>query len=383
MLDVDTSGLEKLAVLPVQLDGASERDADTLAQILSIELMRNKTYAIYPRTASLEKVRQEFDTQKSSANYQEAAQLGRGETPRLVLSVAARKLGASNRFNASIIDLEDGMQIQGTSEEYVNMSDGMTVMRIIAGTLSGQDVSVGNREWWINFNKNARLVFALQMGVSTIPEDIVSARIFGEPVSEYDTDTKNSDGTTTSKEAPPGVGLSVPEFLVGFQYSWFSIDTGISYGFGYDGPSQMEYSLLQVPLLLRGEFFNFLNIFVGIGFNIPLAAKAKLAKAAYGSRTTYDATLSMSPSLLCGFMLSPWVMEDTAYSIGVEGGFDLAETKVKLEDGRTGSFSRGFTVTVLGGFKFRRPLLGNNNSFQGVPQNQGRIQPTSTTPSTW
>jgi hypothetical protein len=392
MLNVDTSGMEKLAVPPLQLDDigeASERDADTLAQILSIELLRNGKYAIYPRTTLLAEMQKEFGNQDSLATDKRvAAQLGKGENPTLALSVVARKLGSLNMFNATIFDLERGDNTPLISEEYANLTDGITVMRIIAGVLSGQEVSVGNREWQINFNRNTRLVFELQGGLSFIPKDLVSARIFGEPASEYDTNksTKNSDGTTTTRtsstETPTRLGIPL-ELLVGFQYSAFSINTGVSFGITYAGPSQLEYSFVQVPLLLRGEFFNFLNIFGGFGFNFPLTATAKLAQVAYGPKTTQNATLTMSPSLLFGITLSPWVMENTAYSIGVRGSLDVAETKVKLEGGKTGSFSRTFAVDIVLGIKFRRSLFGNDNSFQGVPQNQGQIKPTSATPPTW
>jgi hypothetical protein len=117
MLDVDISGMEKRAVLPVQLENdiGHGLDADTPTQILSIDLMWNKSYAIYPRTGTLEQVQKEVETQNSGVtDYREAAQLGKAENPWPVLSVVARNLRTSNmfnyvqRFHASIIEAEYG-----------------------------------------------------------------------------------------------------------------------------------------------------------------------------------------------------------------------------------------------------------------------------------
>jgi hypothetical protein len=385
MLDVDTSGMEKLAIPPVQLDlnnGDNERDANTLAQILSIEIMRNRSYAIYPRTEDLDQVRQEFDTQHSGVtDYQQAAQLGRGENPRLVLSVAARRLGASNRFNAFIIEMERGTQVQGTSEVYTNMRDGITVMGIIARVLSGQDVSeaeqqrrsaditsAANREDAARkhaealdkFNSNAGLVFALQLGTNLVSKDFVSERIFSEPKpeTEYQTVTDQDTGVKSKRvKEPSTVGFPM-ELLAGFRYSWFSINTGASFGLGYDGPSRIDYSVLQVPVFLRGEWGSQfkVNIFGGIGFNIPLKATAALAQYEDGPTRTQSASLAMSPSVIFGGGVGSSIGENILLSIDIRGVVDTAETMVELVDGRTGSFKRT-SFDVMFGIKFQMSFL--------------------------
>ncbi|MDR2418508.1 MAG: hypothetical protein LBD79_05595 [Treponema sp.] len=52
---IDSSRFEKLAALPVALGSGNinMRVADTLAQILSINLIRSGKYAVYPRTTVL------------------------------------------------------------------------------------------------------------------------------------------------------------------------------------------------------------------------------------------------------------------------------------------------------------------------------------------
>jgi TolB-like protein len=146
-IQIDSSTLEKLAVLPVALGGGNidSSVADTLAQILSINLIRSGKYAVYPRTATLDQVQTEYDTQLSGAVADEhVVDIGKADNPRLVLSVAARRLGSRNMFNASIINLESGVQMVGLSENYNTLDDGITVMENLARELTG--VSTLGRE---------------------------------------------------------------------------------------------------------------------------------------------------------------------------------------------------------------------------------------------
>ena len=58
---IEASKLEKLAVVPVEMGrNVDSREADTLAQILSINLVKSGKYAVYPRTATLEQVNAEY-----------------------------------------------------------------------------------------------------------------------------------------------------------------------------------------------------------------------------------------------------------------------------------------------------------------------------------
>jgi TolB-like protein len=139
-IEIDSSGFEKLAVLPVALSGGNidSRVADTLAQILSINLIRSGKYAVYPRTATLEQVQEEYKTQLSGAVADEhMVDMGKADNPRLVLSVAARRLGNRNMFNASLINLVSAAQELGLSVNYETLDDGITVMESLARELSG------------------------------------------------------------------------------------------------------------------------------------------------------------------------------------------------------------------------------------------------------
>jgi hypothetical protein len=133
---IDASRLEKLAVTPVQLRGnVDARVADTLAQILSANLVKIGKYAVYPRTATLEQVQKEYDNQTSGMTADEnVIGIGKRDNPHLALSVVARRLDNQNMFNAAIINLESGAQVAGRSEDYNSLDDGVTAMeRLVRG----------------------------------------------------------------------------------------------------------------------------------------------------------------------------------------------------------------------------------------------------------
>ena len=147
LMKKDTGKMEKLAVLPVQISGgANEMDGDALAQLLSIYLIRNGKYAVYPRTKTLEQVQKEYTTQLSgNTRDSEAVSLGRGVNPPYVLSIASRRIGNATTFNASVIDLEGGNQVAGVSEPYATINDAINAMDFLAKTLSGVQVSERER----------------------------------------------------------------------------------------------------------------------------------------------------------------------------------------------------------------------------------------------
>jgi TolB-like protein len=139
-IQLDSSQFEKLAVLPVTLGSSDidERVADTLAQILSINLIRSGKYAVYPRTATLEQVQAEYSTQLSGAVADEnIVDMGKADNPRIVLSVAARWLGTRKMFNASIISLESGAQLVGEFENYDSLDDGIAAIENLTRKLTG------------------------------------------------------------------------------------------------------------------------------------------------------------------------------------------------------------------------------------------------------
>jgi TolB-like protein len=144
---IDTSKLPGLAIVPFQLrDSTNESDADVLAQILAINIALSGAYAVYPRTATLEQVQDEYANQLAGNTADKnIVAMGKGENPQFVLSGTARKLGSTrNMFNASIIDLASGIQAKGASVNYESIDDGIRAMRRLASDLTGVDLAVYN-----------------------------------------------------------------------------------------------------------------------------------------------------------------------------------------------------------------------------------------------
>jgi hypothetical protein len=100
---------------------------------------------VYPRTATLEQVQTEYQNQLSGITADEhVVDIGKGDNPGLVLSVAARRLGKQDMFNASIINLESGVQVAGRSENYNTLDDGIRTMENIARALTGVSMAPGD-----------------------------------------------------------------------------------------------------------------------------------------------------------------------------------------------------------------------------------------------
>jgi TolB-like protein len=147
-LKMDTSSLPLLAVPPLQLaGGADSKEADMLAQILAVHLVQSGTYAVFPRTKSLEQVQEEYNNQFNGDTADEyLPRVGKGTNPRLVLSVTARRLGSLNKLNAAVINLETGVQEAGNSVDYQGIDDGMETMNMLALKLSGKKELVAQIE---------------------------------------------------------------------------------------------------------------------------------------------------------------------------------------------------------------------------------------------
>jgi hypothetical protein len=364
LLNVDSSEMQKLAILPVQLrSGAGARDADTLAQILAIYLLREQNYAIYPRTASLEQVQQEFNTQLSGVTAdREAARLGYGVNPEYVLSVVSRKLGDLNMFNAAIIDLKAGTQYLGLSEQYGTMDDGINAMGVIAKTLSGGEVSNierQRREQSISesasaakrseeeriaaekrdkFLRESGIIFGIQGGLSYTFN--LDEQIFGE--------TKPTEDTVSSTggNVGPVIALRLGKY--------FAIQSGANVNINLKGPSKLKYTYLQVPILVRGDWplplvgdMGF-GVFGGLAFNIPLIASSD----ALGSQT---ATMTIPTGGIVGIEFSLLHWGDLSLYADMHYTFDFGETTVKLDDGHAGKFYRS-SLDIIFGVKYFIPL---------------------------
>jgi TolB-like protein len=150
----DTSRLPKLAIAPFSVanTGVNMQDAETLAQILAIEITNTGKYAVLPRTTTLRTALQELEYQMSGYTTEEGAKaLGRAINANFVLSAEARSLGNMNMFTAQILHVEDGSLLIGDIRDYRIVDDGVKLMAELALFLTDQKnasahISARNRE---------------------------------------------------------------------------------------------------------------------------------------------------------------------------------------------------------------------------------------------
>jgi len=142
---IDTSKLLRLAVIPFDLRNSSnKKDADVLAQVLAINIVNSGTFAVYPRTKTLEQVHAEFKTQFSGDTADnEIARIGAADNPEYVLSGVARRVGETNTFNASIVNLETNVQFGGDYVRYKDINDGLESMARLATALTSKKYMIG------------------------------------------------------------------------------------------------------------------------------------------------------------------------------------------------------------------------------------------------
>ncbi|GHV78279.1 hypothetical protein AGMMS49944_00700 [Spirochaetia bacterium] len=135
----DTSKLPGLSVPPFAVaNGVNASDAQTLAQILACDIANGNAYAVLPRTDSLEKVRAEHERARSGETDQERVKrLGAGRNALYVLAGSVTKLGALNKFAADVLDIKDFVLVDGYSERYTAVTDGIALMPKLAGNLNG------------------------------------------------------------------------------------------------------------------------------------------------------------------------------------------------------------------------------------------------------
>jgi hypothetical protein len=298
------NGLDRLALLPVELaDGGNTQEGDALAQILAIHLLNIGKYGVYPRTGTLDQVQSEYRTQLEGGvtREDEAVKAGSAVNPSYVLSVISRKIGTGTRFNASIIDLERGISIEGNSEQYANLSDGITAMEFLAMKLSGQEVSEVARtmrtrtvEEEINDETRAERARARAVAMDNFLKNagIAIGGWYGFGLSGTATKRVRSTDTTANltingvkyKQDSGSYGGANVELRL---FRYFGIQTGISGITDYapytpqSGVKQYaKLSFIQIPILARFNFSStdlydspnpeiglLFSIFGGLGIN--------------------------------------------------------------------------------------------------------------------
>jgi TolB-like protein len=150
----DTSRLPTLAVAPFSAanTGVNAQDAETLTQILAIEITNTGKYAVLPRTAAMQSALRELEYQMSGNTAEEEAKaLGRAANADFLLSAEARSLGNTNIFTTKILHVEDGSLVVGDIRDYRIIDDGVKLMAELALLLTDRAgaaamISVRRRE---------------------------------------------------------------------------------------------------------------------------------------------------------------------------------------------------------------------------------------------
>ena len=135
----DTFNLPKLAVAPFNIaKGTSVPEAETLAQILAIEISKTGKYAVLPRASTLQTAKRELDYQTWGYTAEEAARtLAQAVNARYVLNTDVTTQGAAKIFYASIFNTEVGRLQADGSQNYRTISDGTPLMADLALQLTG------------------------------------------------------------------------------------------------------------------------------------------------------------------------------------------------------------------------------------------------------
>ena len=135
----DTSELPRLAIGPFSA-GIDTHDAETLAQILAIEIINTGKYAVLTRTSSMQAALREHEFQmRGHVADEELVSFGRAGNADLVLSAMGQRLGDITMFTAQILHVEEIRLIEGATRDYQVITDGIDLMAEIAILLTDPD----------------------------------------------------------------------------------------------------------------------------------------------------------------------------------------------------------------------------------------------------
>ena len=139
--------LPSLAMLPFTLaPGVDAQDAETLSEILAIEILNTGDYVVLPRTSSIQSALAEMDFQMlGHTDDAGMAALGRAINADMVLSAGVHRLGALNMFTAQVLRVMDGSMFAGASRDYQVITDGIDLMAELAILLTDSDRARADR----------------------------------------------------------------------------------------------------------------------------------------------------------------------------------------------------------------------------------------------
>ena len=342
------TGMERLAIVPVLFsDDVNHAEGDALAQLLSIHLIRNGKYAIYPRTQTLDQVQREYNNQMSGITRDDhAVVLGKGVNPEFVLSIASRRIGNSTTFNASVIDLEKGHQIDGFTEPYANLSDGINAMDFIARKLSGVEVSERERtDRTTSISGPATSEEKDKKRQASMEKILKNSLVNLTGWFGFDVYSLAEETAVENDSSAQFIGGPLVEFRLG---RFFGLETGLNIiGIKNIFADTMNSStLLQLPILAKVTIGNtlFFTPYFGLGINISNIDRENDVEIKYLSRVNIIAGANFG-----------MVLDRYDVFIGFQYNGDVKENEISF-DGQNYNFNnRLFLITL--GFGYRIPLV--------------------------
>ncbi|MCL2442630.1 MAG: penicillin-binding protein activator LpoB [Treponema sp.] len=128
------TGRQILATVPFALRaGVKPQEAETLAQILAIEILNTGRYSVVPRLSIMQAALREQGFQMTDLTDNAGmASLGRGMNASLVLGGSVMGVGSANLFMAQILNVQDSRVIEADTLQYGVLSDGIELMGELA-----------------------------------------------------------------------------------------------------------------------------------------------------------------------------------------------------------------------------------------------------------
>ncbi|MDR1930327.1 MAG: tetratricopeptide repeat protein [Treponema sp.] len=136
---LDTKDLPKLTALPLVIPEAlNVQDAALLERILLTGIINSGKYAVFPRTAAVEKLMEKHKIQRMDLTSQKNIRtIGQAIRTKYVLAGAIAELSSSNLFIARILDVESGTFQAGGDREYRTIGDGFRLAADLSRQLTG------------------------------------------------------------------------------------------------------------------------------------------------------------------------------------------------------------------------------------------------------
>jgi hypothetical protein len=183
-----------------------------------------------------------------------------------------------------------------------------------------------------------------------------------EPDPEED-ETDSSSTTEKANTDKNGYGGNVGIVVAVRLNEYFAIQSGANFNIDFKGPSKLQYTYLQVPVLMRADwympllnvaadigvpqiaFFIPSSVFGGLAFNVPISASS----SAFGAEQTATMAIPMGGIIGAGWKIA--TESGSGLYLDLLYTFDFGKTKVTLADGRAGTFNRS-SVDFAFGIKY-------------------------------